>query len=140
MNWTEVFRASSSYTDKPIVIPHLFASPLVIIRASSVGASPSWNKAGILYPVLSIPELGSVEGAGRSVYFRSRVLKFESLGVSFNLNFQFLGHIPDVSLTIWESDELPDQADIQASLTRIETKIDALANRQLTLEFYQGQG
>ena len=139
MNWVEVARLSRSYTDKPVAIAHTFSSPLIICKASSVGASPSWNKAGIIYPALSIADIGMVEGAGRSVYFRARVLRFESLGIPFNLNFRFLGHIPDVSLTIWESDELPDQPDIQASLARIETKIDALANRQLTLEFYQGQ-
>lgn len=138
MIWTLAYSSEHPYTDKPVVLPHLFNNSLVIIRASSLGASISWKRAGFIYPRLSIAGVGNVEGSGRAVYLKTKILKFESLGLPFYLEFRFLGHIPDISLSVWETDDPPADQEIRESLARIEAKLNEPPDRQLSLEFFEG--
>ena len=137
MNWNLVYTARKVFAESPFQIGRLFNSPILIVRVSSAEAQPSWSEAGILFPIVDAPNVGLTECTGRKAYLRTKALRFENLGLPFDLKFRFVGHLPSATLTIWEPDEafleLP-QEKLFADIQRIESKVDALQNRTFDLK------
>jgi hypothetical protein len=123
MNWVQVYSAGHLFAESPFTLGRSFLSPLLIVRVSSIGAQPSWSEAGTLFPILDVPNVGVTEGMGRRAYLRAKVLKFENLGLPFELKFRSVGHLSNVSLTIWEPDPVSEQ---DLRLDRIERDIEGI--------------
>jgi hypothetical protein len=123
MNWVQVYSQSKAFAESPFTLGRSFLSPLLICRVSSVGSQPSWSEAGTLFPILDVPAVGITEGMGRRAYLRSKVLKFENLGLPFDLKFKSVGHLSNVTLTIWEPDPVSEQ---DVRLDRIERDIEGI--------------
>jgi len=134
VNWNLVYTARKVFADSPFQIGRLFYSSILIVRVSSAEAQPSWSSAGTLFPILDIPDIGLTEGIGRKAYLKTKALRFENLGLPFDLKFRSVGYLPSVTLSIWEPDvvflELSQQQ-LLADIQRIENQLEFIARRDI---------
>ncbi len=123
INWQQVYSAAHLFAESPFMLGLTFLSPLLIVRVSSVGSQISWSEAGTLFPMLDVPNVGITEGIGRRAYLRAKVLRFENLGLPFDLKFKSVGHLSNVQITIWEPDPVSEE---DMRLDRIERDIEGI--------------
>jgi len=103
MTWQQVYTLVGSQMANPVVVSDTFTSPALIVRADSSGALRSWHKAGLLYPVINIPEIGLVKGTRRKINLETQVVEFSFLGgLQYTAEFLIFGWLPDITLTFWE--------------------------------------
>lgn len=105
MEWVQRVLLSKKFADSPFRVGHIFNSPLLIVKSWSGDAQPSWRRSGTLFPIFNFGIDQFEEGVGRWAYLRTKVLKFESLGQPFDLEFRSIGWLKSVNLAIWEPKE-----------------------------------
>lgn len=131
MSWVKVYTISATQADNPVAINYTFSSPALIVRAVCPSAQPSWHKAGLLYPTLDIPGIGTTKGVYRKVNLETQMLEIPYLGgLTYAVEFFMYGWLPSIVLTFWQDSSLKDPNKIaevfESSLARIESKIDAI--------------
>ena len=133
MDWLLGYSARKEFADSPFQLGRIFNSPLLIVRVFSAEAQPSWKTAGTLFPILSVSNVGLVEGVGRRAYLRTKLLKFENLGLPFDLKFQSVGYLPSVTVTVWEPES--PFFNIETELHEINQRLELIANRDIETDY-----
>lgn len=105
MTWELVYTVPLTQTIRPILIERVFEKSVLIVEAIAVDAKPTWYKAGFLYPVLDISDVGKVRNFGQAINLNKQLVKFEELkNIPFQLEFVAYSWIPSIILNFWESD------------------------------------
>jgi len=102
MNWQLAYDAQLLFADSPVLISHSFTSNLVIVRAASAAAQPSWKRAGKIYQVFDAPGVGITEGEHETAILGTKLLEFPPIELPFELKFIFMPWLPSLHLEIWK--------------------------------------
>lgn len=102
MNWTLAYDENLAFADSPVSISHSFTSNLVIVRAASVAAQPSWKRAGKIYQLFNAPGVGPTEGEYEKAILGTKLIEFPPIEVPFELGFIFVPWLPSLHLQIWK--------------------------------------
>jgi hypothetical protein len=102
MDWTLVFSISRTFPVDPIHIPLVLSHHTPIIRASFNQGQPSWRKAGWMIPHMEVSGIGRTIGPWQRIWFGTAAVRFENLGLPFQLEFQSAGYLRDINLFVWE--------------------------------------
>lgn len=105
MTWELVYTVPLTQTLRPIITERVFNKSTLIVEAIAVDAKPTWYKAGLLYPLIDIADVGRVKSFGQPINLDKQLIKFEQLeNIDFQLEFYAHSWIPTISLNFWEDD------------------------------------
>jgi len=105
MTWELVYTVPLTQTLRPIVVEQVFSKSSLIVEAIAVDARPTWYKAGLLYPLVNISDVGRVKGYGVPINLDKQLIKFDGLeNNAYQLEFYAHFWIPSISLSFWEND------------------------------------
>lgn len=102
MAWQQVCRFDLFYSNFPVAIPYSFATDQVVLRIVS-RRSDNYHKAGLLWSLTDLPNVGIVRSTPIKVYLLTQLLNIPRLqGREYTLEFLPFGYISDLILTLWE--------------------------------------
>lgn len=107
MDWELVHTVSFYQFDAPFLIDCLFNNSLLIIQAVCPVAKPTWHKAGLIRPVLDVPNIGRVKGSYQLISLETQLIDFSWLTASvpeFKLEFLLYGWLPEINLSFWKTE------------------------------------
>lgn len=95
-------------TVNPFKIDFQFNKSTLLVAAVSSSADPAWHRAGYLYPIFFVPEVGYVKGLEKHVKLYIQRLTFENIKPTYHFEFYAHDWIASITLKFWESDD-PEQ-------------------------------
>lgn len=101
MTWQLVHDVNHAFAESPVSIVYEFTNNLIVVRAVSAAAQPSWRRAGNLYQVINFVGIGEAEGETKQVILGTKYIEFDNFTVPFNLQFAFVPWLPSLRLQIW---------------------------------------
>lgn len=105
MSWQLVHTISFYQFGDPFLIDCLFKNSLLIIQAICPTAKPTWHKAGLIRPMLDVPDIGLVKGNYQLISLEAQLIDFSWLTATvpeFKLEFLLYEWIPEITLTFWK--------------------------------------
>lgn len=104
MAWQQVYQLNSIYSDFPVAIPYSFATNEIIIEITSTRLSNNSNhKAGLLWSVTNVPNVGITKGEFSRVYLARQKVNIDRVqSREYTLEFLHFHWISYLTLTFWE--------------------------------------
>lgn len=104
MAWQQVYQLNLTYSDNPVAIPYQFATDEIIVQITSTRLDDiSYHKAGLLWNITNVPNIGSTKSKPIKVYIaRQKVDILRVQGRDYTLEFLPFNWVQDVILTFWE--------------------------------------
>jgi hypothetical protein len=107
VDWELVHTVSFYQSGDPFLIDCLFNNSLLIIQAVCPVAKPTWDKAGLIRPVLDVPNIGLVRGNYQLISLETQLIYFSWLTAAvpeFKLEFLLYGWLPSINLSFWKTE------------------------------------
>lgn len=104
MAWQQVYQFNLVYSDNPVAIPYQFATDEIIVQIISTRLDDiSYHKAGLLWAVSSVPNVGMTKSRPIKVYIARQKVDIPRVqGRDYSLEFLPFNWVTDVTLTFWE--------------------------------------
>ena len=137
--WFQQLQARFLQYDTPLVLPPLFRGNILTVNAALNESSDlpfgrrTYKYAGRLTPIFNRPDIGIHRGKSRKLYLGKYQIEFDN-PLNYEFALELLIHLwtPQLDLTIWQSDEEPEQVTatdllfIESGIARVESKIDLI--------------
>lgn len=126
--WEKIYSIRQLQTGAAFPLNYQFNQSVLIVKASASNTRLTWHRAGILYPMLLIPEIGAVQTKAIQIKLGSQLIQ-----VANPLNYQFVAEYEtvdwfiDISLEFWANLAL-SSVDINSQINNLNQL--AVENRQ----------
>lgn len=115
MAWQKVYEINSSQSGEAFLIKHSFKKSTLLIKAEPTPKKNTWHKAGLFYPIATVPGIGEVTFAARKIYLETQIVTFSYVNITpFQAKFYLYHWFHQITLTFWEK-EYTDEEKLESS-------------------------
>lgn len=118
MTWQQVYQYNLIHSDVPVFIDYTFTTSPLIVKIQSPRESEGFNKAGLIWIVTDIPEIGRVKSHPFKVYFTTQSLEFVLIeNRPYSVEFLPWPYLSYLNLTFYHNADLATSSGSTSSST-----------------------
>lgn len=126
--WEKIYSVTQLQTGAPFPINYHFNQSILIVKATASNARLTWHRAGIFYPILLIPEIGTVQSKSIQIKLGSQIVQiFNPSNYQFTAEYETVDWFVDINLEFWSNPVLTS-VDISSQINNLNQL--AVENRQ----------
>lgn len=126
--WEKIYSVRQLQTGAAFPLNYQFSQSVLIVKASASNTRLTWHRAGLLYPMLLVPEIGAVQTKAIQVKLGSQLIQVVNpLNYQFIAEYETVDWFVDINLEFWSNAALAS-TDIVTQVSNLNQL--AIENRQ----------
>lgn len=105
--WEKIHSQKQLQTGAAFPIDYQFNQSILIVKASASNTRLTWHRAGVLYPILQVPDIGLVNTKEIQIKLGSQLIQVVNpLNYQFIAEYKTVDWFVDINLEFWSNANL----------------------------------
>lgn len=102
--WEKIYSVRQLQTGAAFPLNYQFNQSILVVKASAANTRLTWHRAGILYPMLLIPEIGAVQTKAVEIKLGSQLIQIANpSNYQFIAEYETVDWFVDINLEFWSN-------------------------------------